>query len=93
MAKEVRKPNLRLVTGRTIKVYGSYSFIDKDPIIDKVRTIVEDSGRSYNYIESKSGVTSATLNNWFNGKTKRPQHCTVAAVARCLGYSLEFKRR
>jgi hypothetical protein len=35
--------------------YKSYSFVDKDPIIDEVRTIVQASGVSYRQIEEESG--------------------------------------
>ena len=70
--------------------YKSYSFIDKDPIIDEVRTMVNDSGANYKWIEDHSGVTSNTLHAWFNGKTKKPQAATLNAVARALGYKLGF---
>lgn len=70
--------------------YKSYSFIDKDPIIDEVRTMVNDSGANYKWIEDHSGVTSSTLHAWFNGKTKKPQAATLNAVARALGYKLGF---
>jgi hypothetical protein len=68
--------------------YKSYSFVDKDPIIDEVRTIVGDSGASYKWIEEMSGVTTATLYAWFGGKTKKPQAATINAVLRALGYKL-----
>ena len=67
-----------------LKVYQSYNFVDKDPIIDEVRTAIQDSGVSYKYIEDKSGVTDQTLRNWFDGRTRRPQACTVRAVLNCL---------
>jgi|HubBroStandDraft_6_1064221.scaffolds.fasta_scaffold00221_21 transcriptional regulator with XRE-family HTH domain len=68
--------------------YKSYSFIDKDPIIDYIRTIVEESGITYKEIEARSGVTAWTLRNWFSGKTKKPQAATINAVLRCIGYKL-----
>ena len=71
-------------------IYKSYSFIDKDPIIDEVRTMIQDSGANYKWIEEHSGVTSTTLYNWFGGKTKKPQAATINAVARALGYKLVF---
>jgi DNA-binding phage protein len=64
---------------RTLRVYKSYNFIDKDPIIDYVRTKVFANGGP-GKIARASGVTSTTLYNWFNKKTKRPQFATVAAV-------------
>jgi hypothetical protein len=68
--------------------YKSYSFVDKDPIIDEIRTIYQDSGVNYKWIEDNSGVTDATLRNWFTGKTKKPQAATINAVLRSLGYKL-----
>lgn len=72
--------------------YKSYSFVDKDPILDEIRTIVQDSGATYTYISATSGVSMGTLVNWFGGKTKRPQAASINAVARALGYKLAFVR-
>jgi DNA-binding phage protein len=66
-------------------LYRSYRFLDKDPIIDKIRTAVQDSGKTNLQIHEKSGVAIATLHNWFKGKTRRPQFATVAAVLRSIG--------
>jgi len=68
--------------------YKSYNFIDKDPIIDEIRTIYQDSGVNYKWIELNSGVTSTTLSAWFNGKTRKPQAATINAVLRAMGYKL-----
>jgi transcriptional regulator with XRE-family HTH domain len=70
--------------------YKSYSFQDKDPIIDEIRTVVQLSGFSYKKIEEASGVTSKTLHDWFDGETRKPQAATLNAVARALGYKLGF---
>lgn len=71
-----------------MKIYKSYRFIDKDPIIDRMRTIVQDSGETYTEISNLSGVSAHTLTNWFHGDTKRPQFASLMAVARVLGYEL-----
>ncbi len=68
--------------------YKSYNFVEKDPIIDEVRTIYQESGANYVWIHEHSGVSTGTLNNWFSGQTKRPQAATVNAVLRSLGYKL-----
>jgi len=65
--------------------YRTYSFVDKDPIIDIMRTLAQDSKRSYLEISDTSGVSTTTLYNWFHGATRRPQFCTIAAVAGALG--------
>ena len=68
--------------------YKSYNFIDKDPIIDEIRTVYEKSGVNYKWLEDNSGVTSHTLANWFSGRTKKPQAATINAVLRAMGYKL-----
>jgi DNA-binding phage protein len=64
---------------RTLRVYASYNFIDKDPIVDYARTRVFSNGGP-SRIATESGVSPTTLYGWFNGKTRRPQFATVAAV-------------
>ena len=71
-------------------LYRSYSFVDKDPVIDKVRTIVKDEGLKYSEIHVISGVSTTTLHNWFDGETRKPQYATIAAVVGALGYRSEF---
>jgi transcriptional regulator with XRE-family HTH domain len=68
--------------------YKSYNFVDKDPIIDEIRTVYQQSGVNYKWIEENSGVTSTTLSAWFSGKTRKPQAATINAVLRSLGYKL-----
>ena len=71
-----------------VPLYRTYSFLDKDPIIDIMRTLAQDANRSYSEISDESGVSQSTLYNWFLGRTRRPQFCTVAAVAGALGKSV-----
>jgi hypothetical protein len=75
------------------RLYKSYSFKDKDPVIDQLRTIVADSGASYKQINEASDVSVSCLRNWFHGATRRPSHAAVAAVASALGYDVTFARR
>lgn len=82
MAKKATKGALRL--------YKSYNFVDKDPVIDRVRSIV--AGKTYKEIAEKSGVSITTLHNWFDGQTKRPQFATVAAVVRAMGGVIVVRR-
>ena len=77
----------------TLGVYKSYNFVDKDPIIDKVRTLIDRADVTLSYVEGRSGVTTQTMRNWFGGRTKRPQFATVNAVARCLGHELALVER
>jgi hypothetical protein len=77
----------------TLKLYTSYNFVDKDPVIDKVRTMVKREGLSYGKISGLSGVSDTTMRGWFEGKTKRPQYATVMAVVHALGYRSAFTKR
>src|SRR5688572_15265685 len=72
-----------------LRPYKSYMFRKKDPVIDVVRTAVEDSNKRLSAVTRESGVSYSTIYNWFNGKTRRPQFATVNAVARVVGH--EFK--
>jgi DNA-binding phage protein len=63
----------------SLKVYKSYNFVDKDPVIDYTRTRVFANGGP-SKIAKRSGVTAGTLYSWYNGKTRRPQFATVARV-------------
>ena len=65
--------------------YKAYNFIDKDPIIDIIRTIKRDAHVSDAQIANMGGPTAGTLRNWFGGKTRRPQFATVAAAASAMG--------
>ena len=73
---------------RTPIRYTSYNFVDKDPIIDRLRTLIARDGWTYPQIHERSGVTVQTLYNWFSGPTRRPQYATVMAVVRALGYRM-----
>lgn len=69
-------------------LYKTYNFVDKDPVIDRLRGYTK--GIKYSKISADSGVSVTTLRNWFEGQTKRPQYATVIAVMRALGYRESF---
>lgn len=76
-----------------LKIYKSYSFKDKDPVIDRLRTIIADEGKAHGEICHESGVSLSTLHNWFSGPTRRPTYACVAAVAATMGYSVTLSKR
>lgn len=73
-----------------MKMYKTYMFRTKDPVIDLLRTAVKDSGMKYGKIAKESGVSATTLHNWFHGATRRPQFASTQAVAIALGYELQL---
>jgi transcriptional regulator with XRE-family HTH domain len=78
-----------------VRVYRTYNYIDKNPVIDKVRTLIQDEGlfKQLGIVHEISGVSTSTLDNWFHGTTRSPQHATIAAVATSLGYQEEFVKK
>jgi transcriptional regulator with XRE-family HTH domain len=70
--------------------YKSYSFIDKDPMIDQVRTVIMDTHMTYKAIADLSGVHEGTIRNWLDGAVRRPQAATFNAVLRACGYKLSI---
>lgn len=77
----------------TLKIYKSYSFTTKDPVIDRLRTIIEDEKVSYRDVHEASDVAVSTMYNWFHGKTRRPTHAATAAVLGALGYEYQIVKR
>lgn len=72
---------------RTI-IYRNYRFIDKDLIIDAMRTVIKgDEHLKNSMVHQISGVATATLDNWFDGTTRKPQNATVSQVMGSLGYA------
>jgi len=71
--------------------YKSYNFIDKDPMIDQVRTVIADSQMTYKSISEASGVGTNTISKWLDGATKKPQAATINAVLRACGHKLAIR--
>lgn len=69
-----------------VKIYRTYRWIDKDPMIDALRTIAKDEGVNAHMGHQISGLAAATISKWFDGETKRPQNATATAFSAALGY-------
>lgn len=76
----------------TLRIYKSYSFRTKDPVIDELRTLIADEGARYSEVHEASGVATTTLYNWFKGPTMRPQSASIEAVGRSIGYRRKWVR-
>jgi hypothetical protein len=61
--------------GRTLRMYATYSFVDKDPVIDKLRTVVQRvaarEGKSFDHMVDRLAVDASlspsTPYGWFFG--------------------------
>ena len=74
------------------RIYSSYMFKDKDPVIDQLRTLIEKhyghrvEGKDLSNIAESGGPTSGTMRAWFFGATRRPQSPTIEAAGRAIGF-------
>ena len=77
-----------------IITYKTYSFKDKDPVIDEIRTRIQDEAKMQkvsdtaviNMVSETSGLSVGAIRGWLYGDIRRPQHATVAAAMGALGY-------
>ena len=75
-----------------MKIYQSYMFRGKDPAIDELRTLIQDShkgkltGSILTKIAQDGGPSTGATRGWFFGKTRRPQNATLEAAGRAIGY-------
>lgn len=74
-----------------MKTYRAYVFRGADPAIAEVKAILK--GTSLKDVEEEGGPTAGTMRNWFKGKTKRPQNCTLEAAGRALGFERVWRKR
>lgn len=77
-----------------VRVLRTYRFMDKDPVIDEVRTIVQDEGlmKRLKDVADLSSLSLTTIDNWFNGVTKRPHNASIMAVMSSLGYKRTWEQ-
>ncbi len=82
MANGKRKKHRGFIT------YKSYNFVEKDPIIDCIRTARSDKKWTYQELSERSDVGVSTIVNWENGATKSPMFKTAMAVINAMGMRL-----
>lgn len=68
-----------------IKIYPSYRHTGQDPVVRLMKTLREGSSMSDKELRQRNGLSASTAKNWFSGKTRRPQHTTLAAYAGAFG--------
>jgi predicted transcriptional regulator len=66
-------------------MYKSYNFVDKNPVIYRLQTIIDGHRLSLQEIAEESGLTLGCLRAIFYGKTKDPRHSTIARIVIALG--------
>jgi hypothetical protein len=82
--------------GHGLRLYASYSFRTKDPVIDELRTITEDhlghrvTRKDLHEIELKGGPTTSCMTAWYFGITKRPTSAALEAAGRAIGFQRKW---
>ncbi len=81
-----------------LPIYRSYVFKDKDPVIDQLRTMVQDTygakitHKTLQRIADNGGPTVGSMRGWFFGETRRPQNPTVEAAGRAMGFQRVWQK-
>lgn len=75
---------------RELKKYKTYMFKEFDPAIGEVLQVI--GATKFGVVAGDAGMSSSTLRNWKNKKTRRPQHATLAAAAGAKGYQFKLVR-
>jgi hypothetical protein len=70
----------------------TYRFTEKDPVIDELRTLVNDEGLSKKLVivATLANLHPSTVKNLFHGGTKKPQNATVMGIVTSLGYQRKW---
>lgn len=65
---------------------------EKDPVIDAIHTLMDENhkGGSLRSLAERANVSAGTIHNWIDGDTRRPQHATIAATAKALGFEFQL---
>ncbi len=69
---------------------SDYRFIDKDPVIDLIRTAYHEGSFKIKDVAAKSRVHPNTISRWLYGDVKRPQNYTIMRVMEVMGYRLAY---
>jgi hypothetical protein len=73
---------------------NDYRFIDKDPVIDVIRTAFQKKGNlSHEQIlrvSYDSGVSASAIEAWLFGDTRRPQSLSTRFVLETLGVAVGY---
>ena len=70
-----------------MKLYRSYFFRGKDPVIAELKQQIGNavSSADLSKIEKQGGPSASAMSGWFHGATRRPQNATIEAAGRALG--------
>ena len=68
----------------TVHFLRTYKFRknEQDPVIDRIRTCMQDTGYDVARVAKESGVSYGAIHNWIEGVTMRPQYATACAAIR-----------
>ena len=68
--------------------YSTYRFraTEKDPVIDQIRSLMDDTDTSISELSTATNLSQTTIRNWIDGDTRKPQHASITAAVRGMGF-------
>ena len=87
------------MSGPKPRIYGAYRFSRQDPAISEMRALLQDhfgkrnlERSDYQEVSDNGGPSTSCVRAWLEGKTKKPQNCTLEAAGRAIGYHRVWQR-
>ena len=76
------------------RVLRTYRYIDKNPVIDEMKTIIQDEGlmKRLDIIADLASLSRTTPVGWFDGDVRDPRHSSIMAVMTSLGYEYKWNK-
>ena len=68
-----------------VRVRMNYRHTGQDPMIKIMKEVRDDSDLPEKEINKRHSLSNSTSRNWFNGKTRNPQHTTMAEYLGAFG--------
>src|SRR6266704_2142576 len=83
-------------TLRIQRQFLHYRFKNKNPVIDKMRTVAQDEGlynkKRRRILSQNTGMAVGTFDGWWDGDTIDPKHKSVANFYASLGYEETWRK-
>lgn len=76
------------------RILRPYHFVDKNPIIDVMRSAVKEQGliKKLDIVADLASLSRSTPKGWFDGEVRDPRHSSIMAVMLSLGYTNEWRK-
>jgi transcriptional regulator with XRE-family HTH domain len=80
------------MSAKVIPLWRPRTFTSAEAMLDEVRVLIHQDGRTQKRIADAVGVSQVTVGNIASGKTKWPRHTTLFPLMAVLGYKFTMTK-